>query len=144
MKLLRRTCTIAILFILFGFQSHAQMGFDGNLTVSVSNTVVNKYTALSADASVGDSQIAVSEVSELGSLSAGDLVLIIQMQGALIDNSNSANYGIITSYNGAGNHEMIYVDRIADNTGIADTIYFCSTLTYPFLTSGHTQVVLVP
>ena len=144
MKLLRRTCTIAILFILFGFQSHAQMGFDGNLTVSVSNTVVNKYTALSADASVGDSQIAVSEVSELGSLSAGDLVLIIQMQGALIDNSNSANYGNITSYNGAGNHEMIYVDRIADNTGIADTIYFCSTLTYPFLTSGHTQVVLVP
>src|SRR5580658_416708 len=48
-------------------------------------------------------------------LTAGSKVLLIQMKGATIDNSNTATYGNITALNNAGNYEFNYVCGINGN-----------------------------
>jgi|GEM_PF-302652 hypothetical protein len=48
-------------------------------------------------------------------LSINTRVLLIQMKGAEIDNSNSVNFGNITQLNGAGNYEFNYICAIAGN-----------------------------
>ena len=61
-------------------------GSDGDFTVTSANTVVNKYSALSSNASAGDTSIVVDTPGNFG---ANDTVLIIQMQSA----SNPDNVG---------------------------------------------------
>src|SRR5687767_4713592 len=68
----------------------ALVGQDGPLTVSAANTVVNQYAQLTVSALAGTSILAVNDVGLLdspsfGPLAAGDLLLVIQMQGATID-----------------------------------------------------------
>ncbi|MDW8159331.1 MAG: hypothetical protein RML72_10730, partial [Bacteroidia bacterium] len=45
-------------------------------------------------------------VSSTNGFNVGDKVLIIQMKGATIDQTNTANYGNILNYNSAGNYEF--------------------------------------
>jgi gliding motility-associated-like protein len=54
-------------------------------------------------------------VSSAAEFSVGDRVLIIQMKGAAIDQTNTANYGNITAYNSAGNYEFQNISAIAGN-----------------------------
>src|SRR5687768_12775031 len=68
----------------------AQRGKDGVKTVTAVGAIVNEFTALSANALVGNSTISVvgsalnSNGRFSGDLAPGDLVMIIQMQGAAI------------------------------------------------------------
>ena len=45
----------------------------------------------------------------------GDTVLLIQMKGAVIDSSNTANFGTVTNYKNAGNYEYNYVKQKTGN-----------------------------
>ncbi len=63
-------------------------GSDGDVTITSADTVINNYTYLTSNASVGDTTVSVNDSS---SFSAGDLVLVIQMQSAT-DPSNVGNY----------------------------------------------------
>lgn len=69
----------------------------------------------------------------------GDKVLIIQMQGASIDQTNTAQYGILSAYNNAGNYEFSRINRI---NGV--TIYLQDTLVRPYTLTGKVQLVKVP
>ncbi|KFE60795.1 OmpA family protein [Hyalangium minutum] len=126
-------------------QEFALPGSDGDLTLSDGFTVVNQYAVLAADASAGASSIQVTDITQLtsprsGPLEGGDLVFIIQMQGATIDTSNSPTYGAITSLNSAGFHEFAVVRRVEGNT-----IHLaCAGLQHSYATAGRTQVVRVP
>src|SRR5688500_13995075 len=67
----------------------ALTGKDGKVTIPAGNNVVNQYTSLIADAAAGATSIQVASRAALNSpahgvLAAGDLLLIIQMQGATI------------------------------------------------------------
>ena len=78
------------LFFLIPIFSFTQRGKDGDYTATAINTNVNSYTYLTANATAGASSITVNSNSLLGgafssSLSQGDLLLIIQMQGATMD-----------------------------------------------------------
>jgi gliding motility-associated-like protein len=55
-------------------------------------------------------------VDDASALKAGDTVLMIQMKGATIDTSNTASFGTVTSYNGAGNYEQNIVQSVTGNT----------------------------
>jgi len=82
-------CIFLLLFILPIF-SFSQRGKDGNYTATALNTTVNSYTYLTANASAGASAITVNSNSMLSgafssALAQGDLLLIIQMQGATMD-----------------------------------------------------------
>ena len=111
----------------------SQKGKNGALTVTAANTRINEFTALTANANVGNTTITVA-VSSLNAngrfsagLAAGDLVMIIQMQGALIKVKpynpwepfvTDSLYGLIYSYQNCGNYEFAQVKTVISATQI--------------------------
>ncbi|MBM7114307.1 tandem-95 repeat protein [Archangium primigenium] len=130
----------------------ASAGSHGNFTVTAANTVLNRYTALTADAAVGATSLQVASAADLnspigaiGNLVPGDLLMIIQMQGATINTADTAAYGTVTALNGAGHHELVTVESVTGNTVRLRTDGECTTgLRYPYTASGHAQVIRVP
>ena len=97
---LRSVCRFLAPLFLLGLASpgaHAQQpGKDGPLTVAASNTVLNKYAVLSANASAGATSIDVTNPGgadglDPATLTLNDLLLVIQMQGATMDTSQGKN-----------------------------------------------------
>ncbi|MBT8256221.1 MAG: hypothetical protein KJO23_06745, partial [Bacteroidia bacterium] len=122
------------------YQSFAQYAKDGNLTINAANTQVNTYSGVTSDITAGATIILVNSIAgDLGGLTAGDLVLVYQAQGATINTTNDVTYGVITSLNGAGTYEYAYVAGVAGNQITLDC-----PLVNGYLTSGFTQVVKVP
>jgi hypothetical protein len=121
--------------------NQALVGKDGAVTVTDPNTVVNSYAALATDAAVNDPSVTVAS-GGLSGLAAGDLVLIIQMAGATINepaDPNDASYGNVTDLGSAGNYELVGVTGFS-----ADTITLGSNLHNSYTVAGKTQVVRVP
>jgi gliding motility-associated-like protein len=155
MKLLPK-CLLATLGMLSSF-SYAQRGKDGNVTVNTANRIVNEYTTLTANAAAGNTSVTVA-ASGLnansrfsGTLAAGDLIMIIQMQGATIlgqpdafspaiSNPNDATWGSVTNYNNCGRYEYAQVSSVPNAT----TINIDCGLTYSYTSAGKVQIVRVP
>ena len=144
-----------VILSLYGREiAFAQRGKDGSLTVTASK-VVNEYTKLTSDASAGLTTITVTN-SGLNtksrfsaSLSAGDLVMIIQIQGATIKGTPTSNglgipcdssWGGVTNYNNCGNYEFAEVLSIPTST----TINISCPLSHSYSATGKTQVIRVP
>lgn len=72
-------------------------------------------------------------------INIGDKVLLMQMQGAAIDTSDSPAYGTIQSYNGAGNYELLTVLDVTNNI-----ITFEETLLRTYNPLGKVQLILLP
>ncbi|MBS1655491.1 MAG: hypothetical protein JSU05_11640, partial [Bacteroidetes bacterium] len=76
-----------------------QCGLDpvsGTTTISSASQIINSYYPGQGNPAVGASSLTVGSIDARGSattLSTGDLVLIIQMQGADINSANSSSYG---------------------------------------------------
>ncbi len=70
---------------------------------------------------------------------AGDKVLLIQMQGAIITQTNTVNFGDISSIGDAGNYEFAIIDHFAGND-----VYFSRTLLRTYTPSGSVQMISVP
>jgi hypothetical protein len=68
----------------------SQKGKNGSLSVSIANVRINEFTTLTSNASTGNTTINVAASSLNANsrfsspLAAGDLIMIIQMQGALV------------------------------------------------------------
>jgi hypothetical protein len=122
MALLKRTAGLFIL--LFGTHLYSQ-------TIS---GVINIYAGVTA---VSGADVTVS--STTGFL-IGDRVLIIQMQGAEIDESDSPTFGDITAYNNAGNYEF---GTIVSITGSVITVEYPFCLDYDIPDAG-VQLIRVP
>lgn len=45
----------------------------------------------------------------------GDLIILHQAQGAVINVTNTLNYGAVSNFNGAGTYELAYVESVAGN-----------------------------
>lgn len=69
----------------------------------------------------------------------GDKMLLMQMQGAIIDTSDTPAYGTILDYNGAGNYELLTVANVTNNI-----ITFQEAIMRTYHAAGKVQVVLVP
>lgn len=75
--------------------------------------------------------------------SAGDVALLIQMQGAVINQTNTTSFGDITNINNTGNFEYVRVIAVAGNVIRVSPL----TLTYSLPSSpnpGKVQLVRVP
>ena len=126
---------------------HAQQGKNGAQTITGINTVLNEYTYLTADANSAHASISVNN-SFLNShsrfaqpLSAGDLIMIIQVQGASINGSSrDSTWGAITNYNNCGLYEFAEVASIPNG----NTININCSLKNSYSAAGKTQVVRVP
>ena len=117
-------------------------GKDGAFTVTTANTIVNTYTSLSANATAGASSITVASAAALG-VAPGDLILIIQMQGATINSSvNTSAWGAVTAYNNSGNYEFATVYSVSGNT---INLSPCGPfLQRSYTSAGRVQVIRVP
>lgn len=134
--------------------THAQMSKNGSRTVTAANTIVNEYTSLTANAAAGTTvlQVAGSALNANGrftsNLSAGDLLMIIQIQGASLNGvasgtitvPNDQTWGAVTSYNNCGNHEFVQVRSVPNATSIEID---CG-LQFDYTSSGKVQVIRVP
>ncbi|MGQ0827489.1 MAG: gliding motility-associated C-terminal domain-containing protein [Bacteroidota bacterium] len=139
-----------LLFLLFLLCCHtlliAQRGKSGAFTVSTLNTIVNEYTNLAVDAPSGSSSINVGN-SSLNSggtfpstLKAGDLFMILQMQGATIKSGvMDSTWGEVLNYNSCGSYEFCEVISVPNST----TITICP-LQNSYSASGKTQIIRIP
>ncbi|MBA3680820.1 MAG: gliding motility-associated C-terminal domain-containing protein [Bacteroidetes bacterium] len=139
---------ILLLFSFFSITAvFSQKGKNGAGNI-VAGTVVNAYTSLTADAFTGNTTLSVASAAGYG---IGDLVYIIQMQGASVNchinifgNPNSAEplnpfFGKITNYNNAGNNEYAQVSSVAGNVITIDC-----PLKNNYTAAGKVQIVKVP
>ncbi|MES2567636.1 MAG: gliding motility-associated C-terminal domain-containing protein [Bacteroidota bacterium] len=131
----------------------AQKGKDGGKTVSASLARVNEFTALTASVAANSSILNVTanglntNSRFTSTLTTGDLVMIIQMQGAKMNLGTYAvpwqpdsTYGKIYDYSSCGNYEFAEVKSTISNNQIELT---CG-LTYSYSNTGKTQIVRVP
>lgn len=128
----------------------SQRGKNGSLVISVANTIVNLYTPLTSNAVAGTKTLTVQ--SSL-SYSVGDLIFIIQMQGASVNAGKDSIYpdltssiptnttfGAITNYNNCGNNEYHQISSIPNATSI---VLDCG-LKYNYDYLSKVQVIKVP
>jgi gliding motility-associated-like protein len=145
---------------LFLFQnSFAQRGKDGSLTVTTTNKIVNEYAVLTADAVVGNASIVVDNNGLntnnrfAGPLSQGDLIMIVQVQGANIfgntfvdvngvtfGSPKDSSWGEILNYNNCGNYEIVEVFGVSGTNIIS---FNCSLLNN-YTAAGKVQIVRMP
>jgi len=154
---MKKTPLFLILFLIIiflPFSNYAQKGKNGNKSISASNTIVNEYASLTQDVSAGATILNVNN-SGLNTngrfpaiLSAGDLLMIIQMQGASSNSYESggfgypldATWGSVSNYNNCGLYEFVQVKNVPSLT----TIEIDCGLMNSYTASGKTQVIRVP
>jgi hypothetical protein len=140
------TSLIYIVNTVSSSRSMAAAGFHGPKTVTSSNVILNEYTTLTTDANAGTTSISVSSSSLNANgrfpanMAAGELVMIIQMQGASVTTSNNSNYGTVSSYNNCGYYEFAEVQAVPSAT----TITLTTGLKRSYTSAGHVQVIRVP
>jgi|GEM_PF-2404794 len=103
----------------------ASPGKDGPLTVSGANVILNTYYAGSQSVAAGATSVRVGSVSQGSSaaVAVGDVVLIMQMQGADMNTSNTDAYGdgvaggeasgVLSTNLTAGRYEYAIVSNVA-------------------------------
>ncbi len=104
-------------------------------TGAAQSTIVNSYTPVLSISCEGT----VLTVGSSSSFTAADKVLVMQMQGAKIDTTNTASFGTITDPGSAGNHEF---NRIKSINGNQITLQY--KLERPYDLAGKVQLIRVP
>jgi hypothetical protein len=134
------------ILLFFGLTLHAQRGKNNDAIITATGSIVNEYARLTADVNAGSTTIVSSSITLndnnrfTSALSAGDLLLIIQMQGAQINASDEPNFGAITQYNNAGNYEWAEVKSVT----FPSTIELNCGLQNSYSSWGNTQIIRVP
>ena len=161
---------ISLLSLVAALSVAAQRGKDNDYTVTATNTVVNTYANLTANAAAGAVSISVNSNAMsggafAGNLAAGDLILIIQMQGASMDidltipiewsgdhttpNGHTWDgswpffaykWGQITQYNNSGKFEQVEVRGVSGS----NTILLQCGLQHNYTSAGRVQIVRIP
>lgn len=121
---MKKSSLFFLLILIFNF------GFAQNQNIS---GVVNIYTPVTQ---VNCNNVTV--VSSVG-FSVGDRVLLIQMQGATLDQTNTPAFGYVTNYNNCGNFEFATISSINSNT-----IVFQFKIFNSYTPSGNVQLIRVP
>jgi uncharacterized repeat protein (TIGR01451 family) len=114
-------------------------GKDGAFTASAANTVVNTYTTLSAGATAGATTITVASAA---GITAGDVLLVYQAQGATISTINANTYGAVSALGNAGRYEYVSVASVSGTTITLGTA--CSLSPLRFSYNNGAQVLRVP
>lgn len=156
-----------LFFLIISTTFFAQRGKDGIVTISTANSIVNSYVPVTNNIASGTKTI---NVSSSAGFSVGDLIFIIQMQGAKVNaqldtvwgdpnnamsipNSNNIDFGAILNYNNCGNNEFAQISSIpAGGTSIVVDCDLKNSYTYSYTTGnggthtmlGKIQVVKVP
>ena len=148
-------------FLILSFSiATGQKGKHGSYT-QTGTTIVNEFTTLTVDASIGNTSISVAGSTMNGNsyswfggdLEPGDLILIIQIQGAIINGSPEPwsgtgwyglpldpSWGQIANYNNCGLYEYAEVKSVPSSTSLE---LRCG-LSNDYTVSGNVQVIRIP
>jgi gliding motility-associated-like protein len=166
-----RSTLLSTLLLFVCTLTYSQQAKNGNYTVTAAGTVLNAYTSVTSDIAANATSLTVASSTLTNPtnlttpLAAGDLILIIQMQGAALDIrtdpifwpgnytlSNSAmadlgnmnnyrpDWGTVTNYNNSGKYEYAEILSVPNAT----TINVRCALKNSYTASGHVQVIRVP
>ncbi|MBL7792804.1 MAG: hypothetical protein JNK77_10800, partial [Saprospiraceae bacterium] len=97
--------------------------------------VINHYAAVTGI----DTCTHTLTVSDASNFAAGEYLLLMQMQGALINTSNSAAFGDVTDYRSSGRYERARIASVAGNTIILE-----KALYHNYQLDGKVQAVTWP
>ena len=120
-SILRFTLLVAFLAITSHMKAQS-IGGIVNIYTAVTNMTPNSVTVTSANG-----------------FAVGDRVLLIQMKGATINQTNTASFGQIVALGSAGNFEFTNIASINGNN-----ITFVSNLCKTFSVAGKVQLIRVP
>lgn len=109
------------------------------LGVSAQNVFISGIINHYAAATAMDTCTAALTVSDTTGFRPGRRILVIQMQGATMDESLSVSYGAVKNLNCAGCFESVVVDSVADKT-----LFLRQYLIHPYDWNGKVQVVTIP
>jgi gliding motility-associated-like protein len=150
-----KKATILFFSLFLSLVCFAQRGKNGNLTVA-SAVTVNEYTTLTANAVSGNTFVTVATPTLnangrfAGNLASGDLIMIIQIQGASIIGGQNpfdhylgippdTTWGAVTGYNNCGLYEFAEVSSVAGSN-----INLDCPLTNNYTVAGRVEVIRVP
>ncbi len=123
--MIRTICALVAILILLVEPIRAQ---------TISGVINTYYKVIDVDSC--HNQLIVSSTT---GLTAGMKLLLIQMQGAVVDRSNTASFGSITSLEGAGTHEFVTIESVT-----ATTITIRNKLLHHYDALSQVQAVAVP
>lgn len=157
--MIKKILFLPLVFVFFLENGFAQRGKEGNITISTANKIVNEYAILTADANAGNNSITVDNNGLNANnrftavLSPGDLIMIVQVQGASIFantfvDGNGVTFGLpkdsswgeILNYNNCGNYEW---SEVLSVTG-TNTIQLNCALQNNYTAAGKVQIVRIP
>ncbi|MDO8367644.1 MAG: hypothetical protein Q7T20_12660, partial [Saprospiraceae bacterium] len=121
-----KSSLIALLFSMFIFQGNAQ-NIGG---------VVNTYTPVTSISGCANHIIGVESAQ---GFAVGDEVLLIQMQGEIIDLTNTPDFGNVIGSNNAGIYELNRIESILGNQ-----IQLLFKTSGPYNLAGKLQLIRVP
>lgn len=147
---MKKRIIVLFLLIVSFFDSWGQRGKDGVGNIVAANTIVNIYIPLTASVNAG---VATISVGSTAGFSVGDLIFIIQMQGATVNAysnfpwidptmgmPNDTSMGYIQNYNNCGNHEFAQINAVLSGTSFS----LDCALMKNYTNTGNVQVVRVP
>lgn len=98
--------------------------------------IINNYTPV-ISLNRCENKITVEDAT---AYNAGDTVVLIQMKGAAVDSTNTANFGTVTNLHNAGNYEFNYIQSKSGNTIILKN----ELIRNYDLPNGAVQLIRVP
>ena len=124
--------------------AHAwQPGKDGSRAVAANTGYASlpevRITTLAASASAGASTITLGNAT---GITANDVLMIYQAQGATISSVNTAAYGAVSSLGNAGRYELVSVLSVAGN--VITLSPACGAAPLKFSYDNGSQVIRVP
>lgn len=97
--------------------------------------IINTYSKVTAT----DLSCNTVTVLDASGFTVGDTILIIQMKGATMDETNTAAFGNLTSLNNAGNYEFATIKTVSGND-----LTLINTLLRSYTVADLVQIVSVP
>lgn len=126
--------------------ANAQCGLaptSGTTTITAANTIVNSYFPGTGNPLSGTSSLVVGTINAAGSatpIATGDLILIIQMQGADLNTTNSNSYGDgVSSANASGYLSTNLYAGYYEYANVASVAGSTINLTYPLINNYYTR-----
>ena len=124
--------------------AHAwEPGKDGDLAIASNTTYASlaqvRITTLASAAAAGDTTLTLSSAA---GISAGDVLMVYQAQGAAISSVDTAAYGAVSALGNAGRFEMVSVLGVVGSTITLSPA--CGVAPLRFSYANGSQVIRVP